>query len=179
MAIAERIVGVGQKLNTEAIQKELTLAFGENNRELAMAQLRTLGVDLPEERVFCDPHLHEGSQAIYIADFYAGKNRVLISYLRPNSHTSIHHHEKPIIEEYYSLAGALYLNGEMIPKEGLVVWPSGRRRKTVHTAIAGNEGALTLIVMRNAKKVPAKRQHIRLPEETERKFRERFRFKAA
>lgn len=162
MAVAERIVDVGQELNPEAVHKEIAKSFGEKYKKLVMACLKGLGVDLPEEQVFCEPHPHLNSDAIYIADFYTGNDRVLVSYLRPNSHTSPHHHEKPIIEEYYSCAGLLYLNGEQVPPEGLIIWPSGRRRKSRHQATTGENGALTVIRMKNARLVPPERQHIRL-----------------
>lgn len=107
--------------------------------------------------IYNPPKTHEGSQAYYYADYYLGEHRILLGLMPLNSFSTTHYHESPIIEEYHPLAGQLYLNGEPIPKEGLIINPY-----MVHQASAREIPAVTLLVMRNAGKVPEHLQHIRL-----------------
>lgn len=110
-----------------------------------------------------DPLPHEGSQALYFADYYIHReemdkiDRVLVSWIQPNSMSSRHYHEDPLVEDYHPLAGQLYLNEEPIPPEGIRVKPY-----TIHRASTKETEAVTLIIMKNAGRFPEDRQHIRL-----------------
>ena len=100
-------------------------------------------------------HGKKGSEAHYLVDYYAGFDRVLVSYLPPHSKTSEHEHNMPLIEEYHPLRGEFNLNGEVLPSEGLLILPGFK-----HRGNTGDPDALTLIIMRNAAIIPEQNQHI-------------------
>lgn len=111
-----------------------------------------------KSKIYDSPLRHEGSQALYYADYYHGadgEHRILLGVMPPDSRSTTHFHREPIIEEYHPLAGQLYLNKEPIPSRGLIVNPY-----TVHQASAGEIPAITLIIMKYAGSVPEHLQHI-------------------
>lgn len=133
-----------------------------NYREYLLKYLiqRGLADESHSEFVFEVPKPHIGSQAVYFADYYIGdekEHRVLISFLRTHAKSSEHYHREPLVEEYYPLAGQLYLNGEPIPPKGLIVAPN-----TTHRASTRDIKAITLIVMRNAGRFPENEQHVHI-----------------
>lgn len=103
-----------------------------------------------------EPDRHVGSDARYLFDAYKGNDRVLLSFMAPGSQTSKHFHPDGLIEEYYVLAGTLYLNGVVVPQEGISVLS-----REMHQASTVGSHALTLIIMRNARKYPEELQHIK------------------
>ncbi|MDO8657276.1 MAG: hypothetical protein Q7K55_00945 [Candidatus Levybacteria bacterium] len=167
---------IPQKVN------DLISTLGENFRDNIKDRMLGLKIFLPNGTPdflsVLDPH--KGSKAQYLLDNYKNlkegakkeKDRVLISYIPPFSETSTHYHIENMIEEYYLLAGELKLfaqkldligqghkpNEETIPREGLIVFPG-----IVHRAQTQDQGALTLIVMRNAVFVDENKHHISAP----------------
>lgn len=132
-------------------------------RGKVLERLESMDLVGPEGVQFRNPLLgHPNSQAHYLVDLYPqeGFDRVLVSYLRPESVTSRHFHPEPITEEYYRIDGVLYVNGEPIPDEGREI-PVG----LIHQARTENSYALTLIVMRRAGLIPSESQHIYVPSE--------------
>lgn len=105
--------------------------------------------------VHIPPIGHERSQARYLIDYYHGINRVLVSHLGPNSHSSRHYHKPPITEYYWLLAGEAHVGERLIPKEGLAINPG-----EVHQVITGQSDSLLLIFMVNARLVREDRQHV-------------------
>ncbi|MDP3998545.1 MAG: hypothetical protein Q8P89_02925 [bacterium] len=101
------------------------------------------------------PKGHENSQAVYLADYYNGSDRILVSFLRPNSQSSRHYHSPPITEFYWLLAGEAKVGEKLIPKGGFVINP-----EEVHQVTTEGNGALLLISMTNAGLVPEDKQHI-------------------
>lgn len=103
---------------------------------------------------------HEKSQAHYLTDYYKEKDRVLVSFIDRHSITSRHYHPEPIIETYIPIAGKLYVTLEdqeqELTPEGLVI-PATK----VHQAKTKDSHALTLIIMKGAKEIPAHLQHVR------------------
>lgn len=100
------------------------------------------------------PQRHEGSRARYLFDFYQEDNRILVSIMGSHKRTSRHFHIEPIWETYEVLRGELYINGILIPSEGLTIPPG-----VFHQAETRGQYALTLIVMRDARLVPEAQQH--------------------
>lgn len=120
--------------------------------------LMTLGLATEQVLSFIHekPLRHKGSEAYYYADFYiGGEHRVLLGFMPPYSKSTTHFHEEPLVEEYCPLAGQLYLNGEPISPEGLLVKPH-----TIHQASTKEVEAITLIIMHNAGRIPEDKQHI-------------------
>lgn len=104
------------------------------------------------------PRGHENSQAVYIIDCYKGNDRILVSSLRPNSQSSRHYHTPPITEIYWLLAGEAQVGERLIHERGFVINPG-----EVHQVTTQENGALLLILMKNAALVPEKKQHLYCP----------------
>lgn len=78
---------------------------------------------------------------------------VFLSLVPPNSHTSDHHHEDPISEDYFKLFGDVKAAGYVV-EEYLYVPP-----ETDHQITTVDSNALLLIVLRNGTSVPEEEWH--------------------
>lgn len=132
--------------------------IGECIESYLLRYLRKAGLATKEteSRIFSDPLTHEGSDALYYADYYIGKNRILVGGMPAFSKSTRHYHRDPLVEEYRQIAGQLYVNREPIPPNGLIVRPF-----TGHQASTLSSPALTLIIMHNAGIFPEDSQHIK------------------
>lgn len=107
-------------------------------------------------------HIYEGgitSGAFYLVDGEVREEHVVyVSFIPPNSKTSQHAHPG-FEEEYYPVAGRLHvmMNGREEKIEGpFAVRPGVRHQGVTHEA-----PALTVLVMRNAARVPKEERHVR------------------
>lgn len=116
--------------------------------KLAKKQIVEQGLANPECLEFHYPPMdHEQSDAAYLLEQSVGKAKgdmLYVAVMAPNGHTTTHFHETPVVEEYLTIAGQLFVNGEPIPPEGVAIF-SG----VVHQATTRNEGSLTVIFMEN------------------------------
>lgn len=149
----------------EAAIAYLESEFGVEYPTFFLTLLRQVGLvdetSLPTIHV--PPLPHRGSDALYLAEYYYGNDMVFLSVLPPHSETSSHHHEDPMYEEYHPLSGAGYLRnshhkddgGKLVPMSGERVGPF-----LEHQLVTRGEGAIMLILLRNARLVSRDRHHI-------------------
>ncbi len=142
--------------------------------------------ELPDKVLFCSKNIvlakdyipHEGSTSKYKADFYQGNDRLMISFLPPNSWTSYFHwhpagiskdnnypmelpdHETELVEYYEILWGTAKLHhfendkGIVVPDYFSV--PPGVN----HRMESGPQGVIVGINMKNAGLYPEELQHL-------------------
>jgi len=117
--------------------------------ELLIAYPKALNLQSP-------PSTHSGSSALYYLDGEKMQgDRFYLSTLRPDSKTSNHIHRFPVIERYRLLAGAAYVNGELLNTKGHF----DIKPKTPHRLTTGNSPALILIQMINGAHIPTEELH--------------------
>lgn len=153
-------------------------------------ELNFLGPD--DSLIFFDklkPHGNSSAQYLIDQSINGGKNRLLVSHIDKRKETSIHYHkgkegesyiydpeldpnaEAPMLEEYYSLIGEIYISSKRISEigngkepyfqkvseKGLLVQPG-----IVHQAKTLDSPALTLIRMLNTGYYNPQDHHIHL-----------------
>ncbi len=136
--------------------------FGSDYRERITRRAAEFGIDEPL-RFFDSPKPHEGSQALYLAEQFAGDSLVLVSVLGRGMKTSKHHHEHPMGSEFYlHIAGESFIsiNGNTLAlnnSQDRIEVPL----RVSHQVEAKDSASLTLIIMKNARLVPPHRLHIK------------------
>ncbi|GEM_PF-2820192 len=139
---------------------DVAAIFGPNYRRLIWACLDR--EDLLSEKGTLPPTFatlakHDGSEARYLFDYDIerpdGFHRVLGSVLSPHVTSSRHQH--PFPEDYYILAGKMYVEGELVTENTYRTEPW-----RYHQVSTGDEPALMVIVMRTAGAIPKDEQHI-------------------
>lgn len=135
-----------------------------NYKELIVRKISELEFVLldSELKLFESPNPHNGSEAAYLLEQFMGEDWVLASHLEPKRKTSKHKHINPMgTEQYYWLAGEAILN---IEGEDLLLDSKHDFRAvpldTFHQLRTEDSFVLTLIVMKNAKSVPAEKRHV-------------------
>lgn len=103
---------------------------------------------------FYPPKPHLNSQNRYLLEYKKGDDIIYIGVMPPYQESSTHRHPLAVFEEYYSIRGVLFVNGEPI-SEGFVVLPD-----VEHHASTREAWALTLIIARNLAKFSPERRHI-------------------
>ncbi len=140
---------------------DIAALFGPNYRRLiwkCLAENNLLSENGTLPPTFVTLNNHDGSEARYLFDYDIerpdGKHRVLCSVLPSHANSSRHQH--PFPEDYYILAGRVYLEGKPIDQGSYRVAPW-----KFHQMSTKEEPALVVIVMRNAAVIPRELQHIR------------------
>ena len=141
------------RLYDEALKRILGEMYETKLIELLRQRRFVTDGYLPQ--LFLPPQRHKGSDALYLYDFYQENDRILVSIMEAHKRASLHFHRKPIWETYEVLTGELYLNGILIPPEGLTVPPG-----LPHQAETKGQHALTLIVMRDARLILQDQHHV-------------------
>lgn len=161
------------KVRQKPVVGYLTAELGNDPEGIILTLLRDVGL-VDEEKVptiHIPPLPHRGSEALYLAEYYYGNDKVFVSFLLPYSETSSHFHEDPMFEWYFPISGGLYLrNSSHDNDEGKLVVMRGTRVGPYfnHQAVTKEQTAITLIVLRNALLVPESRHHISTQVSTQR-----------
>lgn len=149
--------------NGQVTSEHINTMFGIDLKERVMGKLRAFDF-LPaghELTFFNEGRDHNGSQARYFVEEAVAEHMVYVSFLRPNSQTTVHTHDEPLFENYLWLAGESFLrrDNDMHKlgqgQEVIRVSPG-----SVHQLTTRGKASLALIVMENAALVPADRLHI-------------------
>lgn len=143
--------------------QDIGVTFGINLRERVIDKLRAFNFlpDGHELTFFSKGQGHKDSEAWYFVEEQVEGHMVYVSFLTPNSKTSVHKHDHPLKENYFWLAGVSFLRldgdvRELRQGQELITVPSG----SIHQLNTGGEASLALIVMENAACVPADKLHI-------------------
>ena len=149
--------------NRQITSEGIAAMFGIDLRERVIERLRAFD-PLPdgyELTFFSKGQEHAGSQALYLLEEHVAENMVYVSFLSPDSKTSIHKHNYPLKENYFWLAGASFLRVDgdvrkLRQGQEFITVPSG----SIHQLTTRGEASLALIVIENAASVPADKLHI-------------------
>ena len=155
--------GLAVPNNGKVTSEDIAAMFGIDLRERVLAKLRAFNF-LPDGReltFFGKGQAHNGSQARYFVEERVAEHMVYVSFLGPNSQTSIHKHDEPIFESYFWLGGESFLRRDndihrLAQGQEVIRISSG----SVHQLTTRENASLALIVMENAAHVPADKLHI-------------------
>jgi len=107
------------------------------------------------------PKRHKGSEAYYLVEeMLNGGHIVYLSYLKPDSKTTVHKHPDSITESYFQLAGSSFLkldNNFLELRQGYALTVL---QDAPHQLITRDAPSLTFIIMRNAGLVQPEKLHI-------------------
>lgn len=149
--------------NGEVTSEEVGAMFGLDLRGEVVDRLRAFDL-LPDGHkltFFEKGQEHKGSQALYLVEESVGEHMVYVSFLGPNSKTTVHIHDEPLSETYVWLGGESFLrrdNDIHNLRQGQEVVRVSPR--SVHQLTTRQHPSLALIVLENAGLVPADRLHI-------------------
>lgn len=155
--------GVIASNNEHVTSGDIDTLFGIDFKERVINRLKAFGF-LPDNHqlAFFDVgRAHKGSQALYFTEEQIEGHMVYVSFLKPNSQTTVHMHHEPIFENYIWLGGASFLRRDNEThklgqgQEVIRVSPG-----KVHQLTTRDEASLALIVMENAGLVPADKLHV-------------------
>lgn len=149
--------------NGHVISEDIARMFKIDLRERVVGRLRAFGFlpDGHELTFFGKGQEHNGSQALYFVEEAVAGHMVYVSFLGPNSQTTVHTHDEPLFENYLWLAGESFLRRDNnIHKLGRGQEVIRVSPGSVHQLTTRGEASLALIVMENAALVPADRLHI-------------------
>lgn len=142
--------------------ESVSIMFGIDLKEriVDISRVFNLFPDGHELTFFKTGKEHKGSQALYLVEESVGEHKVYVSLLGPNSKTSIHKHDEPLVEDYYWLAGTSFLRlndgiHELSEGQETISVPS----ENIHQLATREEASLALIVLKNGAKVPEYRLH--------------------
>ena len=149
--------------NEQVTSDDFAVMLGIDLRSMVVDRLRAFNY-LPDghELTFFDKgQEHKGSQALYLVEEAVAGHIIYVSFLRPDSKTTIHKHDHPLQENYFWLAGTSFLRlnedvRELKQGHEFITVPSG----SVHQLTTRGEASLALIVMENAALVSADKLHI-------------------
>lgn len=144
-------------------RKDIGEMFGIDIRARVIDKLRAFGFlpDGHELTFFSRGQKHNGSQARYFVEEAVGEHMVYVSFLDPNSQTTVHTHDEPIHESYIWLAGESFLRRDKdVHKLGQGQEVIRVSPGSVHQLTTRQHASLALIVMENAALVTADKLHI-------------------
>lgn len=160
MVETARKPSLGPESGAEISLEYLEIIFGEDYLDRITGVLLELGLYTEENHpIFRNPLItHTNSQALYLLEDDRDDSIIYVQYMPQTAETSRHKHAYPVTESFHVLQGALYLNGLVVPPEGLVV-----KSDIYHQASAKDQPALTILITKNAQGISRDRLHIPEP----------------
>lgn len=148
--------------NSQITSEGIARIFDIDLRGIVVDKLKALEFlpDGHELTFFNNGREHKDSQALYLVEEPVGKHMIFVSFLSPNSKTTVHRHEEPLTENYYWLAGKAFLRleenvHELRQVQELIKVPPN----SLHQLTTREEASLVLIVLENAALVHGDRLH--------------------